>query len=490
MYKEDKKRKIINYLLNNFSYTPARELADLLATSSKSIYRLIYEINETKETKCILSERGKGFYLNPKFDSSEILGEKLSNNVELAISPTERRNEIIKDLLINSPFSVSVNHLVNKFFISESMLSVDEKHILSTLNKFNLQLIRKDRTLTILGEESNIRMALMESIDMLNIDVEKTESIPTNLEKRDMNFVNKQINIIEKTLNVSIPYPYNINIVSHLYILILRIRKHGKLSDEGIKSFDFPNNSINQSYLRVCDIVIQNFESYLSAKLPNVEKEYLYKYLTSYRIEYANDIENNRNINFSNEIEVLADSIIKMMEENLFHEFDNTQFRIDLMKHLKPMTNRLKNNIFIKNKLLEQIKFEYPKVHTQTINVSRSMMPSISEDEIGFLTLYFAREIERNPRKMKTLITCTTGIGTSELLRVKIEKIIPEIEIVDVISTDVIDNQVIKDIDLIVSTVAIKNFNIKPVIVVSAMFNKNDQEKLKNFIQKSGVKYE
>ncbi|MBF7019779.1 PRD domain-containing protein [Staphylococcus sp. 18_1_E_LY] len=490
MNKEDKKRTIINYLINSPGYIQAKELADIISTSSKSIYRLIQEINEKAEKRCILSERGKGFCLNPHFNSSEILEENLSQSAELAISPIERRNEIIKDLLIHSPYSVSVNHIINKFFISESMLSVDEKHMVKTLNKYNLQLKRKDRTLAITGAESNIRMALMESMDMLNINFEKSASIPVNLERKDMNFVNKQISIIEKTLNVSIPYPYNINIVSHLYILILRFRKHGQHSDKENNFSNYPDNFIEQSYLRVCDIIIKNFESYLSTTLPEVEKEYLYRYLTSYRIEYADDLEDKRHMYFPKEIEELADKFIEKMEGKLVQHFSNSQFRLDLMKHLKPMMNRLKNNIFIKNKLLNQIKFEYPETHTQTAIVSKNIIPTISDDEIGFLTLYFAREIERNPRKIKTLITCTTGIGTSELLRVKIEKIIPEIEIIDVISTDVIDDQVVHDIDLIVSTVAIKDFNLKPIIVVSAMFNKNDQNKLKKFIHNVGVKYE
>ncbi|PNZ96653.1 BglG family transcription antiterminator [Staphylococcus nepalensis] len=218
--------------------------------------------------------------------------------------------------------------------------------------------------------------------------------------------------------------------------------------------------------------------------MPNIEKNYLYRYLTSYRIEHVNKLDERPEINFSNDIVKLSNKLIETMESNLNYDFSNNQFRIDLMKHIKPMSNRLKNNIIVKNKLLDQIKFEYPEIHSQTSIATKTIIPSISEDEIGFLTLYFAREIERNPRKIKTLITCTTGIGTSELLRVKIEKNIPEIEVVDVISSDVIESKVINDIDLIVSTIALPNFNMKPVIVISAMFNKNDQEKLKNFIQR------
>ncbi|MEJ7472346.1 helix-turn-helix domain-containing protein [Staphylococcus saprophyticus] len=68
--------------------------------------------------------------------------------------------------------------IINKFYISESMLSVDEKMIIETIQPFNLKLIRKDRTLVICGEESDIRSALMQSMDTIFLDIEKSDSIP------------------------------------------------------------------------------------------------------------------------------------------------------------------------------------------------------------------------------------------------------------------------------------------------------------------------
>ncbi|OIS61472.1 BglG family transcription antiterminator [Staphylococcus equorum] len=486
MNKEDKKDIIINHLLNNTGYTKASELSKLLSVSSKSIYRLIKEINNTTVTKCICSERGKGYFVNPLFDTSELISDSFTNSGDLTMSPIERRNEIVKDLLINSPKPISVNHIINKYFVSESVLSTDEKYIIESLQYYKLHLVRKSRTLAIKGEESSVRTALMKYMETIHIDFEQFTNIPRNIEEKDMNFVNKQIKIIEKTLNVTISYPYNINIISHLYILILRFRKNGNCIGDEVSQNRKNTDNLDPSYYRVCDIIIKNFEKYLSSKLPVSEKEYLYKYLISYRVENIEGFEE-KEINFSQEIRDLTDQWLVGMGEVLNHDFSNKAFRIDFMKHIKPMVNRVKNEIIIKNNLLNQIKFEYPEIYRQTAIISKNIIKSISDDEIGFLSLYFAREIERNPRRIRTLITCTTGIGTSELLRVKVEKNLPEIEIVDVISSDVVNKKTLDDIDLIISTVAIKEFKSKPVIVVSAMFNKNDQFKLKQLIEKMSV---
>ncbi|MBF5067331.1 transcription antiterminator, partial [Salmonella enterica subsp. enterica serovar Istanbul] len=59
-------------------------------------------------------------------------------------------------------------------------------------------------------------------------------------------------------------------------------------------------------------------------------------------------------------------------------------------------------------------------------------LPLIKADEIGFITLYFARMLETQQLPIQTLIMCMTGIGTSELLKAKIIKKFPDLNIVDV----------------------------------------------------------
>ncbi|PTE77848.1 hypothetical protein BUY96_05160, partial [Staphylococcus gallinarum] len=49
MNKEDKKNTIINVLQNHSGYTKAAVLAELLSISSKSVYRLINEINSATD---------------------------------------------------------------------------------------------------------------------------------------------------------------------------------------------------------------------------------------------------------------------------------------------------------------------------------------------------------------------------------------------------------------------------------------------------------
>ncbi len=112
-------------------------------------------------------------------------------------------------------------------------------------------------------------------------------------------------------------------------------------------------------------------------------------------------------------------------------------------------------------------------------------LPEINEDEVGFITLYFAQLLEENPNKVKSLIMCSTGIGTSELLKVKIGKKIPDIEILDVISTRNIHSVLEKfpNLDLIISTVKLDASVKVPSIVISAMLTVDDQERLLTLVE-------
>ena len=80
---------------------------------------------------------------------------------------------------------------------------------------------------------------------------------------------------------------------------------------------------------------------------------------------------------------------------------------------------------------------------------------------------------------------CTTGVGTSELLRVKIEKKFPELEIVDVVASRDAKRFTEKypGIDLILTTISVSDTIPIQSLLVSAMFTRDDQNRLQKKIE-------
>ncbi|WP_076801553.1 BglG family transcription antiterminator [Latilactobacillus curvatus] len=286
-------------------------------------------------------------------------------------------------------------------------------------------------------------------------------------------------------LKTIIPYPYNVNIYSHLYILIKRFRS-GKVNElVEINNLDEDERRIinnYQSVMKVSESVIRNTGDYLNTKLPSIESYYLLQYLISMR--YKHDLTFNEQV----QPEVLALTKAYISGFNItMNDGRVLTLQNDLISHIKPMLNRLNNRILIVNRLKKDIQTTYTTLFNKVTLISRKYEQlestdwRISDDEVGFITLYFAKYFEENQTKKRILIMCASGIGTSKLLRVKVLRAFPEVEIVAVVSKYEYEKNIERyyDIDAIISTVNIETQQKVQVILTSAMFTKLDEQHVK-----------
>ena len=216
---------LILYLSKKQDYVTSQELQDVLHVSQKTIYRLVKKINDAyPDGPLILSTRGRGYKLDyEKFISGQNRHPERKND----ISPGERRKRVMEELLLSSTKSIPVHHLYSDFYVGDSVITHDEQIMEEKLKKYHLVLERKNRTLAILGDEVNVRRAIIDVIEIFNtIDIDDLKSNPElNFNRYDVLFILDQIRTIEKELDITLPYPYNVNIFSHLYILLSRMRK-------------------------------------------------------------------------------------------------------------------------------------------------------------------------------------------------------------------------------------------------------------------------
>ncbi|WEV42138.1 hypothetical protein OZX57_01150 [Bifidobacterium sp. ESL0682] len=105
---------------------------------------------------------------------------------------------------------------------------------------------------------------------------------------------------------------------------------------------------------------------------------------------------------------------------------------------------------------------------------------NIDDEEVGFIVVYFAQAIESKQTPVNILLVCTTGLGTAQLLRAKIERRFSEFHIVTTVATKDLDEKLCAhpEVDLVVSTVSLSGNLPVPTLVVSAMLTLEDQERL------------
>ena len=468
----DKIRDLIYYLLNKDGYVTSNELADQINVSTKTVYRMISKINKESEKQVISSERGLGY----RVEYSDILRKLVNSDVDIQnVTPVERRNRILKRLLLSSPVSIQEEGLWAEYYVGDSVRSLDKKVMKSILTEFNLKLEISYKGMKITGNELAIRSALRELVDDKNIvDLTQVADNKNFKQKYDVNFVTRQIEFIEDRLGIKIPYPYNINLFTHLYILLSRYRE----STNSLKDADVNELlNINETLLSISKDVIRNISTYLGIKVDDKEINYVYEYLSSSSFKGQDEIKTQ----YDSEVMRITKDLVSEVYRYLGVENYNSDTLISkLAKHVRPLLNRLKNNIKVNNNLLEQIKLEYGDILEGVVKGANDVqkkyhLNDIDENEAGYITLYFAQDIEENRKKISVLIMCATGIGTSQLLKTKVHNSFPDIEINNVIGTNRLDDYDISKVDLVISTIEPNRPTSIPIVLVSSLFTDKDK---------------
>ena len=481
-----KEKLILDYLVDKKDYKTAVEISDKLKISIATVYRAVKKMNLSfSPEELILSEKGKGLKLNYEL----YLKMNTYNFKNIDKIPTERRNEILLKLLFKSPIKIRSDYLFSGYFLGEASISKDISIMKQTLLNYELKFRKKDEYIWIEGNEENIRKLINRIVNNLNLI--NSDMSYNNMDKKDydMDFVLSQIERIEKELDTTISYPYNLNIFSHIYILINRFRK-GKIQFELELKKKWKEN-YNKKIFEICRKVIERLSRYLNIELPEIEIDYLYQYLISSRIYKAED----REKILKKEAEEITRYFINEIERNINKikiniKFNNRELEKDLFNHIEPMLQRLKNGIEIKNDLLDEIKMEYSKIFKEVRKVSRKVVKNfkvsnISEEESAFITLYFMKNIEETKNEKNIIIICSSGVGTSELLKVKVRRAFPEINIVDVISkrSYLKKKEGYKGIDFILTTVNFEEEIEIPCLLVSAIFTENDKNRVEKIMK-------
>lgn len=476
-------RALINLFLTKNDFLTASQLAGILDVSSKTIYRKIKNINSTTGKKDILiSEKGRGF----KLDYKAYIQAKLETTEDIfGYTPTERREKILLQVLFKSPKYLNIHDLYEGYYVGYNSIKNDFTLLNQSIEKYHLTIQKRQKEIRVVGTEENIRVAINEvinNLDLFRYDDLKTEY--SDLNKEDVQFIVQQMEIIENKLEISIPYPYDINIFSHLYILINRFRQ-GEVEDfaETSEKYTITNETL---YLIAVE-AIEAIEQYLDRKLPNCETFHFLQYLISSRFNHEIELVPNNCLPI---VEEMTDFYINQVAAKMNIPFNKKQLKIELLSHMKPMVNRMNHQINIKNNLLSDIKLEYGSLFEIIKKTARDVaktfkIHTISEDEIGYITIYFAKHIEQSPLIKRIIIMCSSGIGTSELLKVKVQKAFPDVEIVDVLSSTRFKNnlQDYRNIDFILTTIQSDSNDSIPSLLVSAMFTEKDKMMVKKLME-------
>lgn len=484
----DNEDNIINFLLNSNSFVTAKEIANQFLMSTKTVYRTIKHLNSlTPSGELINSKKGRGFKINYDNYLKEMNYQQDSNT----FTAKDRQQATLTKLLMIAPRSLKLSSLFSQYYLSETNVNEDLKSIRSQLASYSLNLVRKNHQLKITGSETNIRHALQDILIKQNFS-NTSLSKKGGLNFYSLQFCIKQLNFINEKLDSEITYPYNVNIISHIYILITRYQTHAVAKSvlTKLNSYDQMIIKENKQLYSIAAEVIKHIENYLDMALEPNEIYFLLQYLISSRLDVMDKIENSAFQ--SNLVQKVTNFYISNVVAKLNLGTINNDFKADLANHIRPMINRLYNKISLNNALLPEIKRVYLKLfkvieHTSDKLTKELGLPPISADESGFITIYFARYLEQNRQYIRALVVCTTGVATAQLIKVKIQSYFNNIIVVADAASSNVQQQIHKyaPIELIISTIPLNNTFEIPVVVVGALLTNQDKKRIEDSIKRN-----
>ena len=500
--------EFVKLLLEENEYKPIKYFTEKLNVSDKTLQKDLKIIGNyiARFNINIDAKRGHGILINREANGNIELINNLNLNLKdkNSISIDQRRIEILKMLLLNSNSSTSINQLSEKYYVSKTSIVNDLKYIEEWLKNYNITLSKTLEGTKIVGKEADIRKAIASLLeDILNnndgedeiqeftrIDVATFSALLKIFDLDSINFIESIIWELEKDLDYYITQPYYINLITHILICLKRLKEGNQIeiNEDRIKNIDNLNKRV---YDNVVNLVNKIYEKY-GVLTSNEEIYYIYKYIVS--SGFGNTLDNNMKVseNYINNSEEVTKMMIDIM--SLFLGVDLSQDELlsrGLLLHMKPMLNRLKYDIQIKNPLFKEIEERF----TEILGLCRLSIEIMSEyynlsnismDEISYLATYFQAALENSTSEKRVLVVCHSGYGTSQLLATRLKKAFPQWTIVDVVSVHMLKNMDMSDIDFIVSTVDI-DVKDKMHIVVSALLMESDIKNIKNTLMNTSI---
>lgn len=501
-------KKLLEILLNSRNYITVDQIAKILNVSNRTIRNDLDKLEEIVELEGLnlIRKPGVGIKLRGSEKNIQIISRKINMNLETnnynrPFSPERRRAFIIKELFFSRK-QVTAQSLSERLFVSINTIYNDLDKIEKWLKERGLSLLRNRNSIKIVGKEENYRKAvsyylaelsdhnLHEDMDELYEDYHGRIDPNTLFQLKqivdlDYSLLEEKLEDLERQLDFKFSESAFINLVIHIAVTVRRI-------EEG-KDILMPENILNSivhtDEFKLAKNMTKELEEEFNLKIPESEIGYITLHVLGSKM-YREDLSV-----FQLPVEELEDlglpltmakEIAQIASKALNMDLtEDERFLSGLVLHLRPTINRVRYGLALKNPILDDIKNNYPEIYgvswMTSVVFEKYLGVNIPESEIGYIAMHIGAAVERNREKIKTMVICHTGIGTSQLLTARLKKSFSELDLVGIRSSIVIEDRDLNDVDLIISTVPIRTR--KPYILVNPILGSKDIKLIEKFIE-------
>lgn len=472
--------EFIRLLLDETQYQPISYYAKKLDVSTKTLQSDLKKIRGFLKLYNMEIEAGsgKGILLLQNGAEREQLINAVKQNPEQEKeeSSGERRNSILKHMLLHTNEMTSIQKLSDRYYVGRTSIVNDMKSIERWLEKYNLSFNKTKEGTYIQGSETNIRKA----IAGLTIRENTRAGLLELFNREDIDFIEELLSDVEKK-DLDISDVYYANLLTHILICIKRVRENIPI-EENEKGHMIDAYTLAQ-YQKAKEIAEKINEHY-QIRIKEGEVYYIYQYLISSGVEKNKKMDEKENVKEDKCVQFGKELTKRLSKQFCINFEQDTDLMQGLMLHIRPMINRLEYNIQIQNPLKEEITRQYPDMVKSCEEVLGELaveygLKTISQDEIVNIAIYYQTMLEKMVMKKQVIVVCHSGYGTSQLLAAKLQNEFAFLTIADVVSSRKIKDMDLEGIDFIISTVPIEREDV-PHIVVSTLLSEQDIKAIKN----------
>ena len=471
----ERQNSILKYLYNKKDYTTINEISKEFKVSVRTIRydldNIEYMLKDNDKISLVRTPR-YGIKLEFKGKRDILTFSSIFDCVEIN-SPEDRVIFIAINLLIGNS---KVEELANMLSISKNTVVSDLKKAKEILNNLRINVISKAYVGTCIeGDEEDVRYAFInlyykisnaDNYKLLKMIIDDFDSVKNDIEKR--------IHKVENRLSLE----YSDTSFKELIIIIMYCF---------MRMGEYSNFNYSEEYIKEKEQE-EEFEAiqYAFADKTEDKKEicYLMKWFKSAKVmSFINDksdvkMDGNK---------YLAMRIIEDMEKYTGIDYSNDfDFVNSVVMHFSVAMYRMQNNFKIENPLKEDIKMRLGIIYQITEDVMKKYESEIGvefpDDEVSYMAMHFGAAFERKTQEIfdtKALIVCNSGLATAGLLSARMEVMLPQIQVEGVCRLNNLEEELKnKDVDIIISTVPIRNTDIE-YVEVNPMLNIDDVLKLK-----------
>lgn len=453
-----KQIQLLNCLMHQENAMGAEELAKRLGISARTVLRYLSVLEE--ELKAfdvhISLKRGQGYLLEGNRSSLK----PLLNQKEYRQKDGDKRiYEMILELADRD--ETTIEKLSDAMFLSHSTLNKMTPDVKDFLGRYHLALASKPHHgLSIAGEETDIRTLLGDiGLDYCNARLVNTGIY--NISGEELEQIDRVVFGYIKEYGLMVADMDLNNLIARIVISLSRSRKGRYVT--GVQ-LSYPITGHNYQMIQS---VMEDLGKLLGVTVTEEECQYVMVY--SGFIGYDITV---RDTKVDREMLRFVDGFLTEISDltGIAYEKDEKVMNV-LSLHLKALMQRARAGNYSPNPIINQIKNSYPLEMNYAILMAQRFEEqfgvSINEDEIGYLTVYLGVYEPQDKDRIKAVILCNYGIGTSQMILEKIQGEVKDIFICGVYPVRYLSLALERNPQVIISAVQVEDYSGEVPIIVS-----------------------